>query len=135
MPCAKSLSEACHIQVLDRPCQWADLGHEEAGLCVQKLALGPWVEQEGVTAEGERAIQAKLMLGLVMRLSPRHVVVLHIKLLTATTVCVISHCNHNICHISLHPQYVSYLTATRICVISHCNHNMCHISLQHVSGL
>lgn len=64
--------------------QAADLCHEEACFSVQQLALGPRVEQEGVTAEGEGAIQAKLVLGLVMCLPPCHVVVLHIQLLTAT---------------------------------------------------
>lgn len=58
------------------------LGHQEAGLGMQQLALGSGVEQEGVAAEGEGPIQAKLMLGLVMRLPPRHVMVLDIQLLT-----------------------------------------------------
>lgn len=59
------------------------LGHEEASFSVQQLALGSGVEQEGVAAEGEGPIQAKLMLRLVMCLPPRHIVVLDIQLLTA----------------------------------------------------
>lgn len=59
------------------------LGHEEASLSVQQLALGSGVEQKGVAAEGERPIQAKLMLRLVVCLPPCHIVVLNIQLLTA----------------------------------------------------
>lgn len=50
---------------------------------MQELALGAGVEQEGVAAEGEGPIQTKLVLRLIMRLPPCHIVVLHIKLLTA----------------------------------------------------
>lgn len=66
------------------------LGHEEASLGVQQLALGSGVEQEGVAAEGEGPIQAKLMLRLVMRLPPCHIMILYIQLLTAQggRVCV-----------------------------------------------
>ena len=60
-----------------------NLSHEEACFSVQQLALGARVEQEGVAAEGEGPVQAKLVLGLVMGLPPGHIVVLHIQLLTA----------------------------------------------------
>ena len=50
---------------------------------MQQLALGSGVEQKRVAAEGEGPIQAKLVLRLVMRLPPCHVMVLHIQLLTA----------------------------------------------------
>ena len=50
---------------------------------MQELALGSGVEQEGVAAEGEGPIQAKLMLWLVVRLPPRYIMVLNIQLLTA----------------------------------------------------
>ena len=59
------------------------LGHEEASLSVQQLALGSGVEQEGVAAEGEGPIQAELGLRLVMRLPPCHIMILHVQLLTA----------------------------------------------------
>lgn len=59
------------------------LSHEEASLSVQQLALGSGVEQEGVAAEGEGPIQAKLVLRLVVCLPPCHIVVLNIQLLTA----------------------------------------------------
>jgi len=61
-----------------------DLSHEEACFSVQQLALGARVEQEGVAAEGEGPVQAKLVLGLVVGLPPGHIVVLHIQLLTAS---------------------------------------------------
>ena len=59
------------------------LSHEEASLGVQQLALGSGVQQEGVAAEGEGPIQAKLMLRLVVCLPPCHIVVLNVQLLTA----------------------------------------------------
>ena len=59
---------------------------------MQELALGSRVEQERVTAEGERPIKAKLMLGLVMRLPPCHIMILNIKLLTASTQRAVSFC-------------------------------------------
>ena len=59
------------------------LCHEEASFSMQELALGSRVEQEGVAAEGEGPIQAKLMLWLVVRLPPRYIMVLNIQLLTA----------------------------------------------------
>ncbi len=68
-----------------------DLSHEEACFSVQQLALGARVEQEGVAAEGEGPVQAKLVLGLVMGLPPGHIVVLHIQLLTASQG---NHCKH-----------------------------------------
>ena len=61
-----------------------DLGHEEACFSVQQLALGARVQQEGVAAEGEGPVQAKLVLGLVVGLPPSDIVVLHIQLLTAS---------------------------------------------------
>ncbi len=61
-----------------------DLSHKEACFSVQQLALGARVEQEGVAAEGEGPVQAKLVLGLVVGLPPGHIVVLHIQLLTAS---------------------------------------------------
>lgn len=67
-------------------CSWwppAYLLHDVAGLCVQQLALGPGVEQEGVRAEGKGAVSAIVVLRLVMRLAPSHVVVLHVQLFTA----------------------------------------------------
>ena len=67
---------------------------------MQQLALGSGVEQEGVAAEGEGAVQPKLVLRLVVRLPPRHIVVLHIQLLTAHT--------QPLCCITwLHPETVS----------------------------
>ena len=59
------------------------LRHEAAGLRMQQLGLGAGVEQEGEGAEGEGPIHRLAMVGGVMRLPPRHVVVLHIQLLTA----------------------------------------------------
>ena len=50
---------------------------------MQQLGLGAGIKQEGVAAEGEGPICAKLVLGRVMRLAPGHVVVLHIQLLAA----------------------------------------------------
>ena len=73
----------------------AHLCHEEARFCVQELALGAWVEQEGVTAEGEGAVQAKLMLRLVVSLPPGHVVILHIQLLTAPYIHTLAANPHN----------------------------------------
>lgn len=65
----------------------ACLGHECSGLCVQQFGLCTRAEQEGEAAKGEGAFGAKAMLRRVMCLSPCHIVILHIELLTATSRC------------------------------------------------
>ena len=57
---------------------------------MQQLALGARVEQEGITAERERPVQAKLVLRLVMGLPPGYIVILNIQLLTATKLSTVS---------------------------------------------
>lgn len=61
----------------------AHLLHLEACLYMQQVALGAWVQQEWVAAEAEGSITPMPPAGLVLRLAPGCVVVLHIHLLTA----------------------------------------------------
>jgi hypothetical protein len=61
----------------------AHLLHLEPCFYVQQVALSARVQQEGIAAEAERPITAVPSAGLVLRLAPCGVVVLHIHLLTA----------------------------------------------------